>query len=926
MMGTRRAALVGREAELSALQRAAASARDGQGGLVLVHGEAGIGKSRLCRDFAASVGHALHLRGQAFPGDDTVAHAILVDTLRAARRDSASAWWATAQRRASVLGAVVPELLEAEHAAVQFDDETRIFETVLDIVDDVAAGRLVVWLVEDIQWADPASWRFLHYGSRRAPSMRLLVLATFRDDESVPDDPAWTRLVMPGSREGTERLGLERLSPSDTERLVLELCGTSVADTDLRAVVERSEGTPLLVEELVAMSGTVGTRRGTVPEVVRLTARERARKAGTNSRALLDLAAVMGHDADLDLLVDLRPDQAMAVDSLVDAGLLTSAGDGRAVEFRHPLLREAVYEEIPWERRRRLHAEAAAALTDHASVQSVERIARHWELAGRPDEALACLREVIDAAHRQDNLHRAAALGVLAIALIDRHERLRPQRERTVQPLIEDLFLTGNWTPLLPLVWEAVGVIARDDPRRPRLVAILAQGEVQNLGKAILDVGRLIHDALTAAGDTATPDTALLHHSLGLIAWIHLDLPRALEHAEQAERAATACGVLEIEIRARILRAWVDLGMGVSRDQVRADMVGAVSDARAAHLGPREASALLQVARISLDAVDIRRAEEAGRSSARWYELGAQLLRGFVFAFAGRAAEALEILTELPSLVDIGRQALWTALMGRCLVLLMQGYPRQAREVIAEMREVSAAISNLQGDELTLSGWAAWEEGDVSAAAAAFDQSLAALKGSRLEPGYAGPYFIALHVDALMRAGRTADARSVLTAQSPREDRSDADRYTVAAFAAARLRLQPSAERLTAALDACRAADWPWLEGLCAAWGAELLGDPASAAHARRLWHQVGYGPGVARMDMVIARDAHREEPELGRLLTAREAEVADLIAEGLTNAQIGERLGISTVTVAHHVSSVLDKLGVASRTQVAVLRARRSD
>jgi hypothetical protein len=234
VIGPRRTGLIGRAAELAALASAAEEARRGHGGLVLVHGEAGVGKSRLCREFAASVGDALHLRGQAYSGDAVVAHAILVDTLRAARRDPSSTLWDAARSRTSALGAVVPELLADDGGTVQFDDEARIFESVLDLCEEVGAGRLVVWLAEDGQWADAASWRFLHYCSRRAQTMRLLVLATFRDDESLPDEPAWTRLAVLGTRDGVARVALSRLSEADTERMVRDVYGAS-----LRAGVAR---------------------------------------------------------------------------------------------------------------------------------------------------------------------------------------------------------------------------------------------------------------------------------------------------------------------------------------------------------------------------------------------------------------------------------------------------------------------------------------------------------------------------------------------------------------------------------------------------------------------------------------------------------------------------------------------------------------
>jgi DNA-binding CsgD family transcriptional regulator len=808
---------------------------------------------------------------------------------------------------------------------VKFDDETRIFETVLDVVDEVAAGRLVVWLVDDIQWADPASWRFLHYSSRRAPSMRLLVLATFRDDESVPDDPAWTRLVMPGSREGTERLGLERLSPSDTERLVRELCGSSVADTDLRAVVERSEGTPLLVEELVAMSGTVGTRRGTVPDVVRITARERARKAGSNSRALLDLAAVMGHDADLDLLVDLRPDQAMAVDSLVDAGLLTNAGGGRTVEFRHPLLREAVYAEIPWERRRRLHAEAASALMNHSSPQSVERVARHWELAGRPDEALASLLEVVEATRRQRNLLRTTTLGLLAVALIDRHERLHPQREGVVEPLLGELFQASRWDDLAPLLYTALESAPVRTPHRVRLAAMRGQTDFL-LGVPLPQVLRTIEAELAHISNDASPEAAVMLVNASLLYAAAGDMPNARQLAERSVLGAAKCGELDIELRARLQRLWADVAFDRNRTWTAEQVRIAGERARNAGLHQREASAALIMARITQRYEDIEHAMRVTRTSSTWLEAGARIALAYRLAFDGRLAEARAALDSV-DLDDEGSHMAWGISAGRIIVALCEGDTATARGHVAKfLGSAFTAAPQYAADAAAMNGWLKWVEGDLPAAVESLAQCLDAMKWTRLEPGLSGPYLIALHVDALLRLGAADEATSVYATQAAIEDRPDADPYTLVSFAAARLRLEPSPDHLSAALLASETHGWPWMGALAASWGAKLLDDADAARRALEMWTAIGYVPGMAEMKQFLAASDVRPLPGVAASLTRREHTVADLIAEGLTNAQIGERLGISAVTVAHHVSSVLDKLGVASRTQVAVLRARRSD
>lgn len=920
MIGPRRATLTGRGTELAALAQAAASARRGGGGVVLVSGEAGVGKSRLCREFAASLGDALRLHGQAYPGDRVVASAILVDTLRSSRRDAASPLWAAARRHAAVLGAVVPELLEDSGSRAAVDDEAHVFETVLDAVAEAAGERLLVWVAEDVQWADPASWRFLRYAVRRAPSMRLLMLCTFRDDEAMPDDPDWTRFAVLAHRDGLARLHLDRLTRGDSERIARELCGRDAPETVVQAVVRRSGGTPLLVEELAAMQHAVQGPASGVPEVIRATARERTRIAGEAARGLLQLSAVMGHGADLDLLLDLRPDEAPAMDSLVAAGLIRplSEGGGATVEFRHPLLREAVYEDIPWERRRRLHAEAAEALTEHTSSQSVERVAQHWEMAGRPERALEALLQVIAQARVQGNLTRSISLGQLALQLIERHERLQPQRQGVVETLVEDLFAQGRYQDVMPLLLPAWHAAPPGTPARARLTALRGLTEWY-VGTPLEQLVPMLDEELARLRDEESREAALLYTAAGAIQHAMGNAPRALELLDRGRRAAVACGDLDFEGRARIHRAWIAICDVRRFREVTAELEDLAGHLAAAGAYAREASVRLQIARSTLQERDMARAEEAGTVWNPWCALGVRVLRAHLAVFAGRFAEMAPVLEQADSRLNEASQASWYVRVVRIAAALTEGRLDDAEVLLEEHRAIYRSTVTESGDTNMLVGWLCWARGNLPGAVAAFEAVLQVIDRSRLEPGtVCGPYFLPMLVDSLLRLGQDARAAALFAEVAERERHPDMDRFTAAGMAAAWLRLEPSREALAAAVEACRAAPWPWLEGLCWWWAAELLGDRDAASGAAEAWRRAHDAAGVERAEKLAAAQAG------GRVLTAREQTVAELVAQGLTNAAIAERLGISPVTVAHHVSSVLDKLGVDSRTQVAVLLARR--
>jgi DNA-binding CsgD family transcriptional regulator len=908
------APLVGRDAEMAALLAAAGGARQGEGGLVLVHGEAGIGKSRLCRELAASLQGAgtLLLEGQAYPGDDTVAHAVVVETLRAARRDAGSPVWPAVRRHADRMSAVLPELAEDGTRAVTADDR-QVFEAVLDVVEDAAAGHPVVWIAEDVQWADPLSWSFLAYCSRRAGGMRLLVVASFRDDEAAPEHPAWTRMAIHGDRERISRIGLRRLSEEEAIELARQVTEVGTGEAALREIVERSGGTPLLVEELAAIGASVGPQGG-VPAVVRATVRERARMAGERSRPLLERAAILGRDTDLEMVLEHRPKDAHAVDTLVYAGLLhPTARSLGMLEFRHPLLREAVYDDIPVERRRLLHAEAAEMLTASGSAHVAERAARHWELAGRPEAALDTLLDAMNAARGHRLFRRVTTLGLLALELIERRPRLSERRRTLVGTLVDDLRIDGRLPELLPIAREAWRDADRLDPGRPGNFSAAAALATAELARA-------------CELDVHTRGVALLALQAALCAMYDGDPRKARELTRQAIAEAATAGDLDIELAARGNNA--DLGV-VRFHEPRAEAVAAhrefAARAAAAGLVPRQAAALIHVAHYTLDAEDCWATIALGGEGGAYPVIYARMLLGSFAAFEGRAAEALACFEEVEQSVDERFAAMHGVLTGRSLLALMLGDVAGARASLERLRsgwEPAACEPELR----TVEGWLAWETGDAAAAVAAFAQALRAMEVAGLEPGICGPYFVALHVDALLRSGDRDGAESVLAVAGALLDGPECDRLTRASFATARLRLDPGPATLAAAEEAVEDARWPWLQGLAWHWAGEFLGDGCAADGARAVWQAIGYATGAERAAALAAklparRTAGQAAPELhgDARLTRRERHVASLIAAGLTNAQIAEELHISPVTVAHHVSSILGKLDLSSRTQVAV-------
>jgi predicted ATPase len=215
-----RSQLVGRVTELDAAREALASARRGQGKLVFVHGEAGIGKTRLCQELRAAQDprRTQLLTGRADPGDAATMFSALADSLRAARRTEPDLW-AAIHGRQETLAALVPELVSRSHGRMVVD-RALLFEALLEVVEDAAGDRTTLWFLEDLHWADPSTWDFVVYASRRVGAMALALVVTFRDEELPPRLPSLARFPTLRREPDTVEIGLDRLDHAETRALI----------------------------------------------------------------------------------------------------------------------------------------------------------------------------------------------------------------------------------------------------------------------------------------------------------------------------------------------------------------------------------------------------------------------------------------------------------------------------------------------------------------------------------------------------------------------------------------------------------------------------------------------------------------------------------------------------------------------------------
>jgi class 3 adenylate cyclase len=412
--------LVGRRQELSDLEDALLSANRGEGGFVLLAGEAGIGKTRLARELArrAAKLHCDVLWGSCSEAELSLPYLPFVEAI-GARLD--------AQDQAELreeLGPMVAELAQvfpqlgngsvsAERDPAQA--RLRLFESVVALLELWAARGAVLVVLDDLHWADSSTRELLEYLARRLARSRVMLLATYRSDELDRLHPL-TRSVQTWRRGGlAETVTVGAMVPSQASEMIAAILSADEVSPELASFVhQRAEGNPFVLEEMlrealdrgdVFRSDAGWSRRSLesfqLPETVRETVLLRLGRLDPEHVEVLRVAAVLGRSFDYGLLVKAAESDERSVlaalESAVAHQLLDELpGEAHRYTWRHALTQEAIAGDTVLPKRLRAHSRAADALI--GSGGSAVMVAHHLLAAGRPDEALEpCLRAADEA-------------------------------------------------------------------------------------------------------------------------------------------------------------------------------------------------------------------------------------------------------------------------------------------------------------------------------------------------------------------------------------------------------------------------------------------------------------------------------------------------------------------------------------------------
>jgi len=380
--------LIERESQLAALHEYAHEASQGQGRLVLVSGEAGVGKSVLLEDFAQELDEARWLWSGC---DGLFTPAALGPLLDIASR-------------------LAGELLQLCRAEAKRD---QLYGALLRQLGN--AQSLMVVVIEDVHWADEATLDLLSYLGRRVQHLRVLLLVTYRDDALMANDPLRLTLGALASQRATRRLSLPTLSTSGVATLAH---GSGIDATELHRL---TEGNPFFVSEVLQ------TGSEALPVSIRDAVLSRTKTLSTPARDALDTSALIGSRVHSGLLGSLVDNPAV-VDELISHGLLIKDGDD--LRFRHEITRVAIEVAVPPYRKAAIHTKIMNALLSSGSDDDA-RLAFHAEGAGNGQLVLA---------YAPRAGRRAAALGARreAAAQYERALRFVPETDRRARAELLD--------------------------------------------------------------------------------------------------------------------------------------------------------------------------------------------------------------------------------------------------------------------------------------------------------------------------------------------------------------------------------------------------------------------------------------------------------------------------------------------------------
>jgi DNA-binding CsgD family transcriptional regulator len=937
-------ALVGRESEQEYLANALERAKLGEGSLVLLAGEAGIGKTSLTEALASNC-DGVALTGRASQSAP-VPYGPVVTALRSSLRGDPAALSGCGSLLPH-LALLLPELGDPPRES----DPATVVEAIRCALASLAGDDQALLVLDDLQWSDEATLELLPALAEPLREMPVLVVAAYRSD-GLPRQHTLRRVRQELRRGG--RLDERRIGPLDahgTGELLHQLLDASPAPSLTAAIQDRTQGVPFFVAELArALQITDLLKRGRggleladggpvpVPDTVRDAVLIGVAELSPDARAAAEAAAVAGESFDLELVGEISSPAGVA--ELLERELVAETSPGRGT-FRHALAREALYADVPWLRRRALHRELAERL-EKSGGPPIE-LSMHWEGTGEDAPARAALLRAAEDS-RAVHAHRDAAEAWRRALELWPEGEDADRRVEVLESYAHSAELSGDLAEATR-GWREICAIrsSEDEPAeladaQRRLGGLL---DLRGDRRAAIAARQAAASSFAAAGMRAEAATERL--ALGAYERGSANYSEAIEQARAAREDARAEGRVDLEARA--------LGLeGVSQTK-RGDYGGGLETIQSGlaialehDLTPVAAELYQRLSLALYDSADYRTAEST-------LDTALELCRTDGAASTEEACVTCMVYVlrergEWPRALEMGREliaegtAVWVSegLLGA--IHAYQGKISSARRMLSSSLATASRIGhfNMTVDGTTALAYVSAAEGQDDQAAELCRAVLARWESSE-DRHYAirglrwGAAFFARRGE-IADTHACAEALTRIASDTGHPDALAALAHAIAEAALAEGDVETAAAQLSRAVELHSGLDVP-LEaaeiGLRAGVALAAAGDRERGLErlrdAYRTARKLGARPLAAEAAGEVAALGESVASRLGKRaaadvdgagLTRRELEVVRLVAEGHTNKEIAQQLVVSPRTIDMHVRNTLRKLDCRSRLEAA--------
>jgi DNA-binding CsgD family transcriptional regulator/tetratricopeptide (TPR) repeat protein len=968
-------AFIGRAEELRRLAATLDRAEQAQPQLVLVAGDAGVGKTRLLLEFADRAqqrGVRVLVGGCVELGDIGLAYLPAVDALRGLVEDPEEAdLVAEVAAAAPGLGRLLPEVARSGPTAALAGDgweQLQVFDAVRALLLRRSQRSPVVVVLEDLHWADQASRDLIGFLARTLRSGRVMLLASYRSDELHRRHPLRPLLGELVRLPGVERLELAPFSRAELAAQLEAIAGVPLTADQLERIYERSEGNPFYAEQLLAAGG--GDADIGLPSTLADVLLARVQTLDEPAQQVLGVAAVAGRRVSHRLLAEVAgwPEAELerGLREGIGAGVLVADSTTGTYAFRHALLQEVVYADLLPSEQVRLHASYArrlAAAPEGAAAELAHHCLASHDLVGALRASIGAAQEAEAALAPAETLrHLSSALRLW--------ERIPDPAAVTGTDRVELMLGAAAAADAAGERQRAVG-LAEEAAASADTTADPAQAAVaqERLGLYLLAAGR-IEEALRAQASAvalvpAQPPTRLRARVTAAMAQAFTNAGRqeeARRWCDEALTVARAIGSAEEEADVLVTQGMIE----EHDDPARARPLYAAGRARAAAAGNPEieSRALQDLAWLEFDLGNLAAAqavfdegvELTQRTGLGWSDVGITMRRGqcLVRYEAGDWDDSERLAAAVPELAP----ALAVVELGAAALLVEVGRGRPA--AVKRLRDLAALagldpvidmeVGGLEAEQAT------WQ-GDLERAESAVQRGLAILDTGqfRAPPTVENAWICAI--------GLVVQAELAERARAAGDAGTLSDAIAVGHSLLERARTAVEHTRVSHGVDlrcwqAKAEAEWTRVQGRSdpEAWLAAVeafsygcvyevarcrwrlaeallgAGDREQATVAARAAHETAVRLGAEPLRAALEALARRGRLDLGvglppewglAGLTPREVEVLRLLVEGRSNRQIAETLFISGKTASVHVTNILAKLGVHSRLEAAATARR---